>query len=304
MRVAPTHSVEIAHDFALPDLLPEAARLTREWAPALCAPSQVRHEGCADYHAAWTTLRLIGAITGARTDKDFFYAQFTQLAINKPNARVLIAGTADHAVLHMLLEAFGAIGAHPEVTVVDSCATTLRLNQWYAQQVGANVTCVQADLREINLPNRFDLITTHSVFSFMSMAEVTAALCSWQNHLAEGASLKLVQGIRPELQGRSHIVFDQGEEADFIVRAEQRWAERGPFPGLELGVVRRLAQKFAHHKRVYAITSAGQILEAASAAGLVVREATEVDRHQLGYRSSAPEANERAFSLRVVAQSR
>jgi hypothetical protein len=304
MRVAPTNFAEVAHDFALPDLLPEAARLTREWAHALCVPSQVRHEGCADYHAAWTTLRLIGAITGARTDKDFFHAQFTQLAINKPNARVLIAGTADHAVLHMLLEAFSATGAHPEVTIVDSCATTLSLNQWYAQQVGAKVTCVQVDLREINLPNRFDLITTHSVFSFMSMAEVTSALCSWRNHLAEGGGLKFVQAIRPELEERSRMVFDKVEEADFVVRAEQRWAERGPFPGLELGVVRRLAQKFAHHKRGYVVTSAQQILDASSAAGLVVREATEVDRHQLGYRSSAPAAIDRAFSLRVVAQSR
>lgn len=304
MRVAPGHPAAIAQDFSVPDLLPEAARLTREWAPEMCALSHARHEGCADYHAAWSTLRLIGAITGARTDKDFFQAQFTQLASDKPNARVLIAGTADHAVLHMLLEAFGAAGAHPEVTVIDSCATTLRLNQWYAQQVGAKVTCVQADLREINLPDRFDLITTHSVFSFMSLAEVTTALRSWREHLAEGASMKLVQGIRPELQGLSHIVFDQVEEADFIARAGQRWAERGPFPGLDLGVVRELARRFAHHKKVYPITRARQILDALFEAGLVVREATEVDRHQLGYHSSAPEANERAFSLRVVAQSR
>lgn len=288
---------------SLPDFLPEAAQLTREWAPKLCTPSTVRHEGCADYHAAWSTLRLIGAITGAKTDKDFFHTQFTSLARIKPNAQVLIAGTADHAMLHMVLEAFAAVNAQPDVTVVDRCATTLRLNQWYAQQVGARVACVQADLREINLPNRFDLITTHSLFSFMGPHDVPSALQAWRNHLADEGRLILVQGMRPELEGSSPVVFSPKEQEDFVARAQACWMAHGPFDQLDRETVHRLSSHFAWHKRFHAVTDAQPVLEAVQASGLTVSHCTRVERDRLDYRSSAPKAHERAISLRVVAVS-
>lgn len=283
------------------DMLPEASRLAREWAPHFCAPSYVRHEGCADYHAGWSTLRLIGAITGARTDKDFFYKQFLISAQENPNARVLIAGTADHALLHMLLEAFGALGAQPDITVVDACATTLKLNQWYAEQFGARVSCIQADLRQIDLPARFDLITTHSVLSFMQLADVSSTLSNWNKHLADAGKLVMVQGIRPALHGSSYLVFSDAEEANFIARAQKCWEISGPFPGLDLPTVRALAQKFAHHKKNIAITSSRLLLDAISTAGLTPMEHEEINRHGLNYRSSAPDENEQAFSIRVVA---
>lgn len=294
--------VNTQHRFLLPDFLPEAARLTREWAHTLCAPSHDRHEGCKDYHAAWTTLRLIGAISGAKTDKDFFEQRFRRLAKDKPNAKVLIAGTADHAMLHMLLEAFEAANARPQVTVVDQCATAVKLNQWYADQVQADVTCVKADLRQIDLTDRFDLITTHSVFSFMTLADVTHALCRWKRLLVEGGALELVQAIRPHMLERQMIVFSSEEEADFVERAENCWTEHGPFSGLDLPTLRSLAQQFAYHKNSHVLTSTEQILGALTTAGLKVTEYVEVDRHRLGYHSSAPNADERAFSLRLVAE--
>jgi len=291
-----------ATPLTLPDFLPEAARLAREWAPGFCAPSYARHEGCAHYHAAWTTLRLIGAITGARTDQDFFHQQFSRLAHSKPNAKVLIAGTADHAMLHMLLEAFYAQGANPEVTVADACATTLKLNRWYADKMGLPITTIQADLRTIQLPNHFDLITTHSVFSFMVRSDAEIAVGRLCRQLGKGGVLALVQGIRPVMGDQGFIVFSPDEEAAFITRAEKRWTEQGPFADLALAEVTVLAKQFADHKRSQLITSPKHILEAVESAGLEVQECVEVDRQLLRHHSSsAPQANERAFSLRLVA---
>jgi 2-polyprenyl-3-methyl-5-hydroxy-6-metoxy-1,4-benzoquinol methylase len=287
--------------YKLPDFLSEAAQLTREWAPESCFPSNIRHQGCEHYHGAWSTLRLIGVITGARTDKDFFYQQFTKLARYKPNARVLIAGTADHAMLHMLMEVFKAHGGHPRVTVVDACETTLRLNHWYAKKSEFEVTCTQSDLREINDTTLFDLIVTHSVFSFMELDDVTKALKSWRNLLSEGGGLSFVQAIRPDLHSK-YIVFSDNQVAQFISRAEKHWAKYPATFQLDQKTVMSLAEKFALHKKNYAIASSKQIFEAISKASWSVKDFTEINRHHLNYQSSSSDPNEQAFSLRIIAQ--
>lgn len=286
----------------LPELLSEVALLTRERADILCAHSDDEAASCQPYHRAWATLRLIGAISGARTDFEFFRKQFAAIAQVQPRANVLIVGAADHAMLHMVLAAFRARGADPLVTIVDRCATTLAANEWYAQQIGAQVMTHQADLRDIDtISGERDLITTHSVFSFMHPEEFTSLFSILRSKLKLGGQLIFSQGLYPERRTGSRMRFSADEALRFLQRASACLAEYGTVPGLNPGLVQELAHGFAINKDISAIAASQDLLAPLSSAGFRLIQVEEADRSPRVYRSSAPQQNERSLSLQVVA---
>ncbi len=286
----------------LPDLLPDVALLTRQWADTLCVRTDDEADACRPYHRAWTTLRLIGAISGARTDHAFFRQQFSAVAQAQPRANVLIVGTADHAMLHMVLAAFRAEEADPLVTIVDRCATTLAANAWYAQQVGAQATTHQADLRDIDaIAGERDLITTHSVFSFTQSEEFTPLFSALRGKLKPGGQLIFVQGLSPERRTGSRVRFSAEETLRFQQRALACLAERGTVPGLDTALIQQLAYGFAVNKDIGAIAAAQDLLTPLSSAGFRLDQVEQAERSDQVYRSSAPQQHERSLSLRVVA---
>lgn len=286
----------------LPDLLPDVAMLTRQWADTLCTHTDDMAGTCRPYHRAWTTLRLIGAISGARTDHEFFRRQFEAVAQVRPRADVLIVGTADHAMLHMVLTAFRARRADPQVTIVDRCATTLAANAWYAQQVCTQATTHQADLRDIDIiPGGRDVITTHSVFSFATPEEFTSLFRTLRGKLKSGGQLIFAQGLSPERPTGSRVRFTAEETLRFQQRALACFAEHGAVSGLDTTLVQELAHGFAVNKNIGAIAAAQDLLAPLSGTGFRLDHFEQAERSARDYRSSAPRQHERSISLRVVA---
>lgn len=286
----------------LPDLLANVAQLTLQWADTLCTHTDEEANTCRPYHRAWTTLRLIGAISGARTDQEFFQQQFGAVATMRPQANVLIVGTADHALLHMVLAAFRAQGADPFVTIMDRCATTLAANSWYAQQIGAQATTHQADLRDIDsMSGERDVITTHSVFSFTQPEEFAPLFYALHGKLAPGGRLIFAQGLSPERRTGSRVRFSLEEALRFQQRALACLAEHGAVPGLDTDLVQELALGFAVNKDIGAIAAAEDLLAPLSSAGFRLDRVEQIERSARVYRSSAPQQDERSLSLRVVA---
>ncbi len=285
-----------------PELLDDAARFTRQSAEDLCVISENEIRSCRPYHRAWTTLRLIGAISGARTDSEFFLQQYGRVAKLKPNAKVLIVGTADHAILHMLLSAFRAAGGEPEVSIIDLCPTTLALNEWYAGQLGAKIRTYQGDLRAVDrIPEAQDLITTHSVFSFVPVSEFETVFISFKTKLAAGGKLIFAQGMSPDLLTGSRIRFSAEDSIRFQEKASRCLSKLGALPDLDDATVRALARDFAAHKDLGAIGCGEDILNPLVKAGFQLGYVQEFDRSSRTYQSSAPKPNERSVSLRLVA---
>ncbi len=286
----------------LPDRLADVALLTRHWADTLCADTDDGADSCRPYHRAWTTLRLIGAISGARTDHEFFHQQFGAVAQVKPRANVMIVGTADHAMLHMVLAAFRAGKADPLVTIVDRCTTTLAANAWYAGQFSAQATMHQADLCDIAvIPGERDVIATHSVFSFIQPKEFAPLFSTLRSKLKLGGQLIFAQGLSPDRRTGSRVRFSAEEAIRFQQRAVTCLMEHGEVPGLDIALVQELAYGFAVNKDIGAISDAQDLLAPLTSAGFRLDQVAQVERSAGTYRSSAPLQHERSLSLRIVA---
>ncbi len=288
----------------VPEFLNEAAKLTRQLSEKMCAVHANSQWSCRPYHRAWTTLRLIGAISGARTDGEFLLEQYRAVAKSKPKAKVLITGAADHSILHFLVSAFRSEGGNPEISLVDLCETTLSLNDWYAKRIGANLKVYRGDIRHLAaLPEGQDLITTHSVFSFLSSEEIQKFLVSLKPKLRPEGMLVFAQGISPERRNGSRVNFSAEEMAQFVELAAERFLALGKKDDLDETSVRELARGFAASKDIFAISHSQVILEPLAQAGFRQEYVQEVERQPHHYKSSAPTPSERSFSLRVVARS-
>ncbi len=289
---------------APPELLDEAARLTRQWAGKYCTQAEDGGWSCQPYHQSWTTLRLIGAISGARTDEKFFLERFSLVAKSLPEAKVLIAGTADHAMLHMLLTAFRAQGGEPEVSIVDQCQTTLALNEWYGVQAGAKVKTYHGDLRLIEeISGQYDIVTTHSIFSFIDVEKLEDVFRSFKIKLNASGKLICAQGLHPKLETGSRIKFSPGETIRFRDRAMKCFAMSDAVPDLDEATLRELVTGFAASKDIGAIGCSQDITVPLAKAGFVEEHMQEVRRCADHYKSSTPETNHHAVSLHLVAAS-
>lgn len=277
----------------MPDLLPDAAEFAREASARLCGD-------CRPYHSAWSTLRQIGAITGARTDQDFFQSHIAPIAASSP--RVLISGAADYAIAEQVLKAYRSAGVEPEITVADTCATTLEQNRWYAERMGASVRLVQTDIREFRDKECCDLITTHSILSFLPASEHPGLFSAWRNALSTGGNLVFVQGFRPHHAGNSVLRLDQEEIKRFITRAMAHYRANPLSSSLDVEEMRLLAADFAAAKKIHVVHDGERLRAALCDSGFSIEFWQALTRDGLPYRSSLADEKDQALSLRVVAR--
>lgn len=286
----------------LPDLLPEAAALSRRWAARCCNGPQGEQPGCAPYHAAWTTLRLLGSITGALTDADFLLPAISERVASLRQPRILISGAADHAMLQMVLQACRPHHANPSVLVVDACRTTLELNQWYAGQMDARVAVLRQDIRDHQDPGAFDLICTHSVLSFIAPEERPKMFTRWHDNLAPGGALVLAQGLRPQHAQGEILRLSPPQVQRFVDRVRADFERQpGVWADGSASEAENLARRFAEHKTLRVVSDAAGIERAARSAGFTIDRLTQGERHPDRYRSSNADRADQALSLRLVA---
>ena len=122
----------------LMDSAPIAFQTAIERCPPMDAPGS-----CRAYHAVWQYLRLAERTRSLRVDGGLYAAAAERLARMGMLRRVLVTATADYSMLAHL--AFGARrgGAQPAFHIVDRCASTLELNQWYGDRMGLAVELTQ-----------------------------------------------------------------------------------------------------------------------------------------------------------------
>ena len=101
---------------------------------------------CQVYHALWQYLRLAELARSVRVDGPIYAAMAERMARAGRLRRVLITATADYSMLAHLAYGARQAGAAVEFSILDQCATTLRLNAWYAERNGLDVRTIQADV--------------------------------------------------------------------------------------------------------------------------------------------------------------
>lgn len=185
---------QLASDVAEP--LAESAPVAFETAMTACTSADDM-TGCRSYHAIWQYLRLTDVIRAVRVDGPLFAAAVTAQAARQPLKRILISGTADYSMLAYLGYAAVKAGASPVFDIIDQCATTLRMNEWYGARRGLAVRTVLTDVNAYQPDGKYDLICTHSFLYWAVGQQRSTLFRNWRNWLAPEGRLCFSNRIEP-----------------------------------------------------------------------------------------------------------
>jgi hypothetical protein len=242
-----------------------SAPLAREIAPTLCHRDPASGESCAWYHGFWQYLRLFDFITTPRDHAEFYRAALTP-AIAAGQRRVLISGTADYALLHCLRWIFEAQGASPTVTVLDLCATPLRLNEWYAARHGLAVRAVRSDILAYSQASPFDMICTHSFLGRFAPEVRPTLVARWHELLRPGGRVVTVNRIRPEAPER--VGFTPAQAKGLRERVLAATAAAQDRIDVSPEVIATMADAYAHAKqKTHPVRSVAELEELFHGAG-------------------------------------
>ena len=156
---------------------------------------------CQDYHSLRGYFMATGTIWGATSGAAEIRPAMTKHAPGRP--RVLLAGSADTGLLSLVSECYE--GLPLEATIVDLCATPLKLCDAFAAEHKLNVHCVCADLAVFSRPQSYDLIFAHAVLTFLNDDQKIRALKNWADSLAPDGRLFLDVRIKSNGSGLTRI---------------------------------------------------------------------------------------------------
>lgn len=198
----------LAADIAEP--LAESAIEGFRMAMTLCDPG----DGCRAYHGLWQYLRIAGFVRALSIDGPLFVDAAEKLARAGRLRHVLISGSADYSMLAHLAHGARRAGRRVVFDIVDRCATTLRVNAWYATRYGLDVRTFRSDVYSFQPEMEYDLICTHSFLPYHPVPQRPVLFRLWGGWLAAGGRLCFSNRISPEA-----IPFDAAERRQRMDRA-------------------------------------------------------------------------------------
>ena len=268
--------------------LRKSAPLARAWSEQLCG-------SCAWYHGAWQYLRLAGVISGITAEADFFQTAFRNLARDGGNERVLVAGSADYGMLAQVIDSYRVAGVAPRLSIVDRCETPLRLNHWYARYFDLEPTLYRADILDFEPNTPFDVICTHSFFSFVAPERHVDLVQRWHALLRPGGHVVTSQSVRPNYPD---------ERVRFTPQQAEEFADRAAEAGKAIDVpMRELATGFAQNKTGFVVRSEEHLRQAFVEGGFDLAHFVPADPGtQRAHRAANPDDHTSWNRIQIVAR--
>jgi SAM-dependent methyltransferase len=199
-------------------------------------------------------LRLLGLVSTPQVQRTFFLDALGSLASDGRHSRVLISGTADYAMLAVLLAAYGRSKAEIDIVVVDICETPLILNRWYAGRQSAKVEAKAIDVLDFETQRPFDVICTHSFLVLLPRAKRRALVEKWRQLLRPGGALVTVSRVRPSAT-EAAVEFTPDQTDAFCRRVLAAARNRQDLVGVTPDELARHAQAYAQFYRSYPVAS-------------------------------------------------
>lgn len=251
--------------------LPEFARVAREVAPDLCARGEGMFGNCSWYHPLHPVLRQLELAATPEREAEFYRGALQPLARSGDFGRVAITGTADACMLAHLLWPYRHEGADPRVTVVERCATPLRICELYAERVAADVRIDNVDVLRWEPEERFDVVTTHGFIGMFLHAEQDALVAKWRQALRAGGKLVTVARIDTDWT-LDRAGFSESQAAGFVGLVESRARESGAGLGVDPAVLAEEARVYAARMRSHPFATRDDLVD------LLERGGFEVER--------------------------
>lgn len=252
--------------------LAELAALARQWAPVHCQ-ADGEGRGCGAYHGFWPFMRLMGLGKTLSGQSARYLAELGAALTGHRQrhgaapARVLVSGCADASALAHVLEAGRCSGVALAATVVDRCATPLRLCEWYARQQGVVIASVRQDLLAHHADGAYDLIFTSSLLGYFSPAQRVELFQRYACLLAPGGVLLFANRLRTGDEAQA-VGFSAPQAEAFAAEAMQRSARLPPPAALTPAQAHAAALAYARGFRSYPLASVDTLQALARQAGL------------------------------------
>lgn len=221
--------------------------------------------GCGWYHGAWPLWRLLGMASAPTVHEAFYAEHVARHVAGGGGADVLVSGAADQGMVATVARAFAAVGVTPRITVLDRCATPLRLAEAWAGPAGVPVRTVRVDVLDLAEIAAFDLVCTHAFLGYFDPAQRRRLATRWRAALRPGGRLVTLNRLRPTAP-TDPVGFTADEAAAFVARARAAAPRVGWDP--EDAVARALA--WTERFRMYALREAEDVTGPLQAAGFAV----------------------------------
>jgi len=225
---------------------------------AVCSGSYMAEEDCSWYHGVWQYLRVFDLVSTPTWHPELYLPKLRILAKNKPNAKILISGTADYSTLAHVLWAFDSENQNCDVTVVDLCQTPLIMCQWYARKTNHKINTCQSDILQFGEKDFYDAIVTDAFLTRFNNKERSQIIAHWSELLPSGG--RIITTIRIHGSNSSEKVLAKPDQVDiFRSRALQqakRWQDFLPLSPEEIAIK---AQRYAERMVSNAVVSADEV---------------------------------------------
>ncbi len=267
--------------------LEESAPLALQLAPRFCRKDPVTGEDCAWYHGIWPFLRLTGLASSASQRTEFYDRSIQESCAGSATPRILISGTADTAMLALLLASFKGRSARPAITVLDICETPLRVNRWYAERQACGIETACSDILDYRTPQPFDVVCTDGFLSRFPSARRPALAAKWRELLRPGGRVISTNRLHPDAR-EEKTGFSPARAQAFRGSVRHAIAEMQGANGMDPQELMRLADLYASRHDTYPVGSSEEVRRLFEAAGFRIDALSETSRAGKHREGAAP----------------
>jgi hypothetical protein len=226
---------------------------------------------CRDYHALWPYRRLSRMVAGIELTADIVQDLLQRLT--PPQARILIAGSADAGMLALTARATNDMA--PTIDVADRCPTPLATCQRYAEMQGFSFTPLRLDIRSSAPPHLYDVIYGDCVLQFVPRPNRVDVLSKLRRALTESGILILVERVRTGAE-------ESSRQRDHALETLAALAARGiALPEAETSFRRKLDQ-MANERRARLSPESERLMPVLIDAGFHMRALKDDEQQRTG----------------------
>jgi len=278
----------------------EAARVALQWSKLHCRELPGVKADCGWYHGFWQIVRVLGVgrVTGGHAD--FLFDVLREHARDPLFRRVLVSGTADHAMPALVYRAYEAAGTDVDLTVLDWCGTPLALCHWYAERSGRRVRTVRADILDPGLTESFDVVLANSFLGYFQPDQRPELFRRWAELLRPGGKAVLTNRVRAT-GGEGLIGFGNDAARRFRAEIDARMQGQAEALGMDADVIADAAREYVRRFAVYPVSSHAELHRQLGFAGFGDLQSDLAQSHPDADAIAGPSTNEQGTYARIVA---